>query len=125
MGYLLVDHRGGTNPDGKRGTLIEYDTSQCPHCGGIVEIRKRRSISFSGASVFGNTLSPEDSEPAPDDMFCGRCHGFICKNGRCRRFCVPWMKKLLVNANRKLQRRKLDEVIGGALAGQSTKVIHS
>jgi len=122
VGYLMIDHRGGQNPDGSKGTLIEYDTSQCPHCGGIVEIRKRRSVGVIGSSVPGTPLSPEDTEPKIDDMFCGRCHAFICPNPGCRNVCVPFMKKLLRTAMRKTQERRLSEALKGALAESKKEV---
>ncbi len=122
MGYLMIDHRGGMDPAGKKGTLIEYDTSQCPHCGGVVEIRRSRSITLGGSSIFGKALSPEDSEPRPDDMFCGKCHAFICPNPQCRTVCVPFMKKLLMSAARKTQQRRLSEALTGALARSKDEV---
>jgi len=112
VSYLMIDHRGGQNPNGSRGTLIEYDTTQCPHCGGIVERRKRKLMGLAaGTGVIGSLLSTEDTEPDPGDTFCDQCHKMVCSNPECRRVCAPFMKKLLENAARKEQSRKLSEVL--------------
>ncbi len=113
--YMISDHRQGRNPDGGKGTLIEYDTSQCPHCGGVVEIRKAKSVSLytGGSTVFGGTLSKEDTEQEVPDMFCDRCMGMICKNAGCRRECVPFMKKLLREAARMEQEMRMNHAMHG------------
>lgn len=116
MGYLLVDHRGGQNPNGSRGTLIEYDTTQCPHCGGIVERRKRKLMGLIGSGVIGSVLSPEDTEPDPGDTFCDSCMKMVCPNPECRKFCAPFMQTILRVAAEKEQSRKLSEVVMGKFA---------
>lgn len=36
MGHLIIDHRNGQGIDGKKGTLQEFDTLPCRHCGRII-----------------------------------------------------------------------------------------
>jgi hypothetical protein len=62
MGYVSIDHRNGQNPDGSKGTLVEYDTVSCRHCQAIIQIRLR--------GVNREVRTP---------YHCARCNGPICK----------------------------------------------
>lgn len=62
MGYLIIDHRGGTNPDGTKGELQELDTVGCKHCGAVIRI-----VLKGVASAYETPFK------------CTRCRGPICK----------------------------------------------
>lgn len=64
MGYLLVDHRGGDGPDGKKGIKVEYDTVACRHCRAVIRILIR---GVAGQKEYETPYT------------CGKCAGPICR----------------------------------------------
>ena len=62
MGQLILDHRGGTNFDGTKGTLKEYVTVSCPHC------QAARAIVLRGCT-----------RQVPFHYKCNRCHEYVCR----------------------------------------------
>lgn len=71
MGYLLSDHRGGTNHDGSKGTLHEWETISCPHC-----------LAISAIVVRGRSKEVEYHN------YCARCKKPVCQS------CAKVMEKL-------------------------------
>ena len=95
MGYLLIDHSGGIGPDGKRGIKQEYDTRQCPHCGGIVKIYVKRHLLFK-------------EQGTPDEgFFCMQCMAPICEYCAKTPECIPFMTKLVERMRRIEAQRQL------------------
>lgn len=74
MGFLSIDHRGGTNPDGGAGDLKEYSCVVCKHCGGVI------AILLKGCSKHYNT---KFSCPRCRGPICRRCGGIFERTGLC------------------------------------------
>lgn len=62
MAYVLIDHSQTRNPDGSKGTKVEYDCVSCPHCQSLI------AITIQGV---GKTYE--------SPYRCRRCHKPICK----------------------------------------------
>lgn len=75
MGYVLIDHSQTQNPDGSKGTKVEYDCVSCPHCQAVIAILLK-----------GKTKDYESP------YRCNRCKSPICKfcgehrSGQCTPF---------------------------------------
>lgn len=75
MGFLVIDHRDGFEPDGSKGRLQEYDTVSCKHCQALIRIVLK-----------GVTKAYETP------YRCDRCNGPICRYcGEARKgICTPF-----------------------------------
>jgi hypothetical protein len=101
MGYVSINNTGAG------GLSQEYDTKQCQHCGGIVQIYIKRHI------IVG-TNARQLRQPKDEGYFCMKCMGPLCKRCGEKAFktgCMPFMEELLKEQKRKTQKRKLVEMM--------------
>jgi len=102
MGYVLIDHsQGSPAPGTMKGIKQEWDSRQCPHCGGVVRISVKRR------------LIGEQGETVDQGYFCLQCMGPVC-NGCVKTYgaqCVPFMRTLLYKAAEKESLRKMNEAL--------------
>ena len=84
MGYVIVDHTQSLPSVKKQygGGLIEYDTVQCKHCGGVLKVEHRQHTGLYCMSCAG---------PIHDRPECAKV---ICERGS-----QHWLRQLLIKVS--------------------------
>ena len=101
MGYLNINNTGSGNLN------QEYDTKQCPHCGGIVQIYIKRHVFYA-------SKEQQLRQPKDEGYFCLKCMGPLCKDCGEKSFkegCTPFMEELIQEQKRRLASKKLTEAM--------------
>ncbi len=80
MGYVIVDHTQSLPSVKKQygGGLIEYDTVQCKHCGGVLKVEHRQHTG----------------------LYCMPCGGPVHDRIECATHEGSWLQKLLKQIDR-------------------------